>query len=60
MQKITHATAKRAGGRITVRGIAEGGVAIRVVNVDTIKFPGDGTVIATDKDGVEYALATAF
>lgn len=48
-------TAKRAGGRITLTGVAHDGLTLKVVGVDTITGSARG-IIATHKSGQNYQL----
>jgi sensor histidine kinase YesM len=60
MRKLKNWTARRAGGRITIKAQdAATGEEVKITNVDTIdgpSEPGEAT-IATDKDGERYNLA---
>lgn len=54
MERITHWSAKRAGGRITLTG-RSGGKDRKVVGIDTIEATDDG-IVATDKNNTRYIL----
>lgn len=57
---IRNWTAKRAGGRITINGMDEGGAPLKVVGVDYIKPDGPVQapyIVAVDKDGNRWRLA---
>lgn len=59
MKKLSHWTARRAGGRITINAVdAETGQPFKVVGVDQITGPGKdgGHPIAIDKNGDKYEL----
>lgn len=59
MQRLKHWKARRAGGRITIvhRERHNSEHSDKVVGVDTIEATVDG-IIATDRNGVKYALGT--
>ena len=59
MKTLTNWTARRAGGRITIKATdAETKQLTKVVGVDTIeRSQPAGQVIATDKSGERYVLA---
>ncbi len=58
MEKLTNWTAKRAGGRITVKGTDDTGHPVRIVGVDVIMRPASSLhPIATTKDGEQFVLA---
>lgn len=57
MKIISDWWARRAGGRITIHGVDDGGAPIKIVGVDKIESVKGGRPIATDKNGDRYELA---
>lgn len=58
MAHLTNWSARRAGGRITIRGIdSETGADVKIVGVEKIESVSGGKPIAIDKNGDRYELA---
>jgi len=56
MDMIYSWTARRSGGRITIRGVDDTGADIRIANIDAIELDRRG-IIAIDKNRERFLLA---